>query len=138
VAGSTPEAYLGAQRAERFVTGPLGEGTRTFRFGDGQAARLPLHHLAFDGRWLIRGQSAEPAGGTGRLHLRVAARKVFLVLGSRDAPRPVKVALDGRAYRTVRVRAHRLYELVRLRRPGVHLLTLTLPRGVEGYAFTFG
>jgi len=138
IAGATPETYLGAERAERFVTGPFGEGTQAFRFGDGQAAGLPVHHLAFDGRWLIRRQSAEPAGDRGRLHLRFAARKVFLVLGSRDAPRSVEVALDGRAYRTVRVREHRLYELVQLRRPGVHLLTLNVPRGVEGYAFTFG
>jgi cytochrome c biogenesis protein CcdA/thiol-disulfide isomerase/thioredoxin len=138
VAGATPETYLGAERAERFVTGPFGEGTQTFRFADEQAAGLPVHHLAFDGRWLIRRQSAEPAGDRGRLHLRFAARKVFLVLGSRDAPRSVEVALDGRADRTVRVREHRLYELVRLRRPGVHLLTLSVPRGVEGYAFTFG
>jgi cytochrome c biogenesis protein CcdA/thiol-disulfide isomerase/thioredoxin len=138
VADATPETYLGAERAQRFVTGPLGEGTQTFRFEDAQAAQLPVHHLAFDGRWLIRGQSAEPAGDGGRLHLRFAARKVFLVLGAREAPRPVEVALDGRPYRTVRVGAHRLYELVRLRRPGVHLLTLSVPRGVEGYAFTFG
>jgi cytochrome c biogenesis protein CcdA/thiol-disulfide isomerase/thioredoxin len=137
-AGATPETYLGAERAERFVTGRFGEGTQAFRFGDSQAARLPVHHLAFDGRWMIRGQSAEPAGEDGRLHLRFAARKVFLVLGSRDGSRSVDVALDGRAYRTVRVRAHRLYELVRLRRPGVHLLTLSVPRRVEGYAFTFG
>ena len=138
IAGATPETYLGAERAERFVTGPFGEGTQAFRFGDGQAAGLPVHHLAFDGRWLIRRQSAEPAGDRGRLHLRFAARKVFLVLGSRDAPGSVEVALDGRAYRTVRVREHRLYELVQLRRPGIHLLTLNVPRGVEGYAFTFG
>jgi cytochrome c biogenesis protein CcdA/thiol-disulfide isomerase/thioredoxin len=138
VRGATPETYLGAERAERFITGPLGEGTQRFRFGDAQAAQLPVHHLALDGRWLIRGQSAEPARDGGRLHLRFAARKVFLVLGARDAPRPVEVAVDGRPYRTVHVGAHRLYELVRLRRPGVHLLTLSVPRGVEGYAFTFG
>jgi hypothetical protein len=138
VAGATPETYLGAERAERFVTGPLSEGRQRFSLPDEQAARLPVHHLGFDGRWLIRRQSAEPAAGGARLQLRFAARKVFLVLGSRGASRAVEVALDGRAYRTVRVGAHRLYELVRLRRPGVHLLTLRIPRGVEGYAFTFG
>ena len=138
IAGATPETYLGAERAERFVTGPFGEGTQTFRFDDGQAAGLPTHHLALDGRWLIRRQSAEPAGHRSRLYLRFAARRVFLVLGSRDAPGSVEVVLDGRPYRTVRVHEHRLYELVRLRRPGIHLLTLSVPRGVEGYAFTFG
>ena len=33
---------------------------------------------------------------------------------------------------------HRLYELVRLPRPGDHLLTLRLGPGTEAYAFTFG
>ena len=41
---------------------------------------------------------------------------------------------DGRA----RVAEQRLYRLVELRRPGVHQLTLELPPGVSGYAFTFG
>jgi cytochrome c biogenesis protein CcdA len=52
--------------------------------------------------------------------------------------RRVEVAVDGRPQRTVVVRDHRLYELVRLTQPGDHLLTLTFERGIEAYAFTFG
>ena len=33
---------------------------------------------------------------------------------------------------------HRLYDIVRLREPGAHRLTLEPERGVEAYAFTFG
>ena len=39
---------------------------------------------------------------------------------------------------TVTVRGNRLYELVRLPRPGEHRLALTLAPGTEAYAFTFG
>ena len=50
----------------------------------------------------------------------------------------MEVAIDGRRRRTVAVRDHRLYELVRLKKPGDHLLTLVFERGIEAYAFTFG
>jgi hypothetical protein len=50
----------------------------------------------------------------------------------------VRVELDGRPRGTVTVDGNRLYELVRLPRPGSHLLTLTLAPGTEAYAFTFG
>jgi hypothetical protein len=48
------------------------------------------------------------------------------------------VSLDGHLQRTVRVRADRLYTLVRLPEPGNHTLDLTLSPGTEAYAFTFG
>ena len=136
--GATPETYLGFERAERFVSGPLMPGLQQFRLAPGQARALPPHHLGLDGAWRISAQSAEPVGRAGRLNLRFSARKVFLVLGSRSGPRPVDVLLDGRRFRQVRVQRHRLYELVRLPRPGNHLLTLRVPPGVKGYAFTFG
>jgi hypothetical protein len=48
------------------------------------------------------------------------------------------VALEGRPRGTLVVTGHRLYDVVRLRRGGRHLLTLTPDPGVEAYAFTFG
>jgi cytochrome c biogenesis protein CcdA/thiol-disulfide isomerase/thioredoxin len=136
--GATPETYLGAARADRFVNGPLTPGTHAFRLTRSQAGGLPPHHVGLDGRWRIDAESAEPADRAGRLHLRFAAQNVFLVLGSRGGERTVEVTLDGRRYRRVRVGSHRLYELVNLREPGEHLLSLRLPQGVKGYAFTFG
>jgi cytochrome c biogenesis protein CcdA/thiol-disulfide isomerase/thioredoxin len=137
-AAATPETYVGSARAERFVNGPLIDGTSTFTLGDQAAADLPLHHAGLDGRWRIEPERSIAAGAGSRLHLRFAARKVFLVLGSERGTRAVRVGVDGRAHRTVRVSAHTLYELVRLPSAGVHLLTLELPKGVEAYAFTFG
>jgi hypothetical protein len=48
------------------------------------------------------------------------------------------VVVDGRRRHTLRVEEHRLYELLRLPRPGNHLLTLHAQPGTEAYAFTFG
>ena len=60
------------------------------------------------------------------------------MLGARGGAHDVRVELDGRPHGTVSVRGNRLYELVRLARPGEHRLALTLAPGTEAYAFTFG
>ncbi|HEY3020775.1 MAG TPA: thioredoxin family protein, partial [Solirubrobacteraceae bacterium] len=142
---STPETYLGAARAQGFVNGPIRPGLRTFA----RPATPPPDHLAYEGRWRI-GAVAATAGRGARLHLAFGARRVFLVLGSRgDAPRSVRLRLDGRPIRRrdagadvhggrVTVRRHRLYSLVDLRGPERHVLTLDFSAGVRGYAFTFG
>ncbi|MEX1141122.1 MAG: cytochrome c biogenesis protein DipZ [Thermoleophilaceae bacterium] len=143
---TTPESYLGAARADRFVNGPIPSGTRTFRV---PASGLPPDSLAYEGTWRIVADSATAVSGS-RLHLAFGARRVFLVLGSRGGrPRPVRVLLDGRplparlAGEDVRggvatVRREELYRLIDLPRPERHVLTLQLPPGVSGYAFTFG
>jgi len=85
-----------------------------------------------------------------QIHARVTARKVFLVLGTSDGrPREVRVLLDGRplpdavagrdvSHGRATVSAQRLYRLVALPRVEDRRLTVMLPPGVSGYAFTFG
>jgi thiol-disulfide isomerase/thioredoxin len=138
LAGATPESYLGAERAQRFVNGPIRPGLADFRLSTAAVAALPPHHLAYQGRWRIAGSYALADENGARLDLRFLARRVFLVLGARGGTRRVEVTVDGGRRHTVTVGAHRLYDLVRLPRPGSHLLTLTFERGVEAYAFTFG
>jgi cytochrome c biogenesis protein CcdA/thiol-disulfide isomerase/thioredoxin len=143
---TTPESYLGATRAQRFAGGPPLPGVQTF---PPVHAPLARDQLALVGRWRV-GAEAVTAVARARLRLDFTARRVFLVLGSAaDAPRPVRVLLDGRpladdlAGADVRsgrltVSRHRLYSLVALPRPGRHLLTLEAAPRVSGYAFTFG
>jgi hypothetical protein len=54
--------------------------------------------------------------------------------------RPIPAALAGDDVHagSLRVSAHRLYELVDLPRVERHVLTLRPEPGVTGYAFTFG
>lgn len=137
-AASTPESYLGAERADRVVGGPLEEGVRVFRSLDGGASAVPLHHLAFEGRWRIERSRAVAAGANARVSLRYSARRVFLVLGSSMGTRSVLVDVDGKPRDTVEVTGNRLYEIIALPRAGSHLLTLHLEQGTEAYAFTFG
>jgi thiol-disulfide isomerase/thioredoxin len=142
---TTPESYLGAARADRFLNGPIVPGTHRYEAPE----RFAYDSLAYEGTWRI-GHDAATSARRSRLHLAFGARRVFLVLGSRgNAPRSVRVLLDGKptsaelAGRDVRdgravVRRQRLYRLVELPRAERHLLTLDFDPGVSGYAFTFG
>jgi hypothetical protein len=60
---------------------------------------------------------------------------VNLVLGGKGR---VVVRLDGRRVGTVAVDGSRLYTLLELARFRTGTLELRVPRGVAGYAFTFG
>ena len=142
---ATPESYLGSARAQRFENGQILTGTHTYS----RPRTLGPDQLAYEGRWRISPDGAEAERGA-RLRIAFGAGRVYLVLGSRgNAPRAVRVGLDGRPLRArdagadVRngrlvVRRQRLYSLVRLREPGRHVLTLSFAPGVAGYAFTFG
>ncbi len=142
---ATPETYLGYERAERFLPSPLRRGTALYPGVD----ELPPLHFALSGTWNVAGESATALDGAA-IDARVTARKVFLVLSSEGGrPREVEVLLDGEPVGAaeagadvrggrVRVREERLYRLVALDRVEDRRLTLRVPRGVTGYAFTFG
>ena len=143
---TTPESYLGADRAERFANGTIEPGSHDYG-GDGVPG-LPRDGLAYRGRWRIGGQSVE-AGDSARLYLHFRARRVFLVLGSPGRSRTLRVLLDGRPLPdrlagpdvhggSAAIEQQRLYGLVDLGRVGDHVLTLVPDAGLKGYAFTFG
>jgi cytochrome c biogenesis protein CcdA/thiol-disulfide isomerase/thioredoxin len=142
---TTPESYLGAERAERFLNGAIVEGSHDY---GRSTAPLPLQALRYSGRWRISRQSATALAGA-RLQISFDARRVFLVLGSPSRPRRVRVLLNGRPIPAslggadvrdaiATVSFQRLYRLVELPAVQRHLLTLEFEPGVTGYAFTFG
>src|SRR3954454_4259544 len=135
---ATPETYLGSQRAERFDNGPIRTGVHDY--GAGSVTPRP-DHLAYRGTWGITPDGAE-AGAGARLYLNFRAREVYLVLGSRDRTRAMKVLLDGRAIAAsragpdvhggvVRVGPQRLYRLVSLPASGNHVLELRPAAGIR-------
>jgi cytochrome c biogenesis protein CcdA/thiol-disulfide isomerase/thioredoxin len=141
---TTPETYLGAARAERFVNPTLSPGTHDF----GLPPAPPPNEFAYRGRWRITRESATAAKSAG-LDLSFGARRVYLVLGSPGRARRVRVTLDGHPISSrdagadvhggvVTVNSQRLYNLVDLPRVGHHALELKFQAGVAGYAFTFG
>lgn len=144
-AQTTPESYLGAERAERFANGEIVEGLHRYGFS---AAPPQPEELRYSGSWRIARQSAT-AVASARLQLSFNARRVFLVLGSTQRPRHLRLLLDGRpipsslsggdVHRSIAtVSFQRLYRLVELPSVQRHLLTLEFEPGLTGYAFTFG
>jgi cytochrome c biogenesis protein CcdA/thiol-disulfide isomerase/thioredoxin len=148
---ATPETYLGAERAQGFVNGPIVPGRHSFgaiRAGDRVVEALPPNALAYRGEWTIAPKSAT-AGEHAAIDVNFGARRVFLVLGSEEGPRGVRVRLDGRPIPnrlagedvkngTATVSEQRLYRLVELPGAERHVLTLEPDPGISGYAFTFG
>jgi cytochrome c biogenesis protein CcdA/thiol-disulfide isomerase/thioredoxin len=141
---TTPESYLGSLRAERFANGAILPGRQDF----GDAPDPAQDGLSYGGVWEI-GREQATAGPGAALELAFGARRVFLVLGSPDHARRVRVLLDGKpipdalAGRDVHggvatIAGQRLYDLVDLPRVERHVLELRPASGVQGYAFTFG
>jgi cytochrome c biogenesis protein CcdA/thiol-disulfide isomerase/thioredoxin len=141
----TPETYLGSKRADGFVNGAILPGTRDY----GGPTRPPANRFAYAGRWRVGEEAAAPAARGARLLAHTVARRVFLVLGSPDRPRRMRVLLDGRPLPSrlagadvhggeVTIGPQRLYRLVDLPRVQDHVLTLVPEPGISGYAFTFG
>jgi cytochrome c biogenesis protein CcdA/thiol-disulfide isomerase/thioredoxin len=141
---TTPETYLGAARAERFVNPMLSPGSHDF----GAPESPPSNEFAYRGRWRIALDSATAQRGAA-LDLSFGARRVYLVLGSPRHSRRMRVLLDGRPIPAslagsdvkngvVEVTAQRLYNLVNLPKVENHTLRLIPEAGVMGYAFTFG
>jgi cytochrome c biogenesis protein CcdA/thiol-disulfide isomerase/thioredoxin len=142
----TPESYLGAELARRFTNGTITRGVHDF--GPGPAQPPPLSGLRYTGVWKVGADGATAVREAG-LQLRFRARRVYLVMGSPEQSRAVRVLLDGRTIPpslagtkiragAAQVRFQTVYNLVGL--PGVqtHTLTVRPAPGVSVYDYTFG
>lgn len=142
----TPETYLGSLRARGWLNGQLEPGRFDF---DAPQDAPPLNGFAYSGQWRITEESGE-ALRNARIDATFRARDVYLVLGSPQGEREVRVLLDGQPIApedagedvtragVVEVSKERLYRLVESPEAGEHTLTLEFDEGVSGYAFTFG
>jgi cytochrome c biogenesis protein CcdA/thiol-disulfide isomerase/thioredoxin len=139
---TTPESYLGANRAERFSNGRISDGREDF----GTPHPPGRDELAYAGRWEIGREAAVARGG--RLLLNFKAKHVYLVMGG-GGVHSVRVLLDGKPIPraeagadvhegVVETSAERLYTLVSLPSQQRHTLTLQPQAGTRLYDFTFG
>jgi cytochrome c biogenesis protein CcdA/thiol-disulfide isomerase/thioredoxin len=140
---TTPESYLGAERAGNFTNGTIKLGVHDYTLETPDSGQL-----SYGGEWKIEDQPVT-AGKGAKLALNFGARRVYLVLGSPGKPRRMKVLLDGKPIAPaddgkdvhngyVTVTNQRLYNLVELPKVEHHVLELVPEEGVQGYAFTFG
>jgi len=127
----TPESYLGYERLDRNGGDLVVEDEpHAYTFPRG----LLENALAFGGVWTVKDERAI-AGLSASVRLQYRARNVYLVLTGTGS---VRVLVDGKPERTVRVSGDRLYTLVEREEIGDHLLELRFSPGLAGYAFTFG
>src|SRR3954447_26858640 len=143
---TSPETYLGTQRAQGWIAGEPRAGENDYPRVDG---KLPVNTFAFGGTWKVGEQAATAVRGA-TIDATVHARNVYLVLSPpRSGRGTVQVLVDGKPARAgvagadirggrVTVTSQRLYTLVSLPRNERHALKLRLSPGVSGYAFTFG
>jgi cytochrome c biogenesis protein CcdA/thiol-disulfide isomerase/thioredoxin len=135
---TTPETYLGFQRAERFA-GSVGgrNGFSADQFATYDAPdKLSLHEWSYAGSWNVHDSSAS-AGQGAEITLRFSAKDVFLVAGPGGGG-PGKIEVSGaEVNETITVDGHRLYTI----RKGElvdRTLRLKVSAGLEVFAFTFG
>jgi cytochrome c biogenesis protein CcdA/thiol-disulfide isomerase/thioredoxin len=131
----TPETYLGYERIGFFVGSPLVKDRESaYTIPD----FIPADGFAYGGRWTVEDERIV-AGEGARLRLKYHAHDVFLVLGTSGEAETVKVTVDSRTVRTIRVAEDRLYTLARFPGPTKsRTLDLEFSPGTEAYAFTFG
>lgn len=130
----TPETYLGYARSERFKT--LEPAVNIYQYPE----KLQLHEWALKGNWERAAEkiTALKSGATIKLHF--YAKKVFLVLGSKNNTLiSVNILLNGKLIGTKNIEHATLYELLNLPeiQEGTVEITAQSP-GLEAYAFTFG
>jgi len=146
ISSRTPELYLGWGRMGYFASPDelVRDKQKTYKLPD----EIALHHFALSGSWTIEEERSMPSEGS-TLVLAFEAKDVFLVMRASEKGR-IKVYLDDKlvgegvsgkdiAKSQTTVDVDRLYELVKLDKPGQHVLKLEfLDPGIELYAFTFG
>ena len=135
---TTPETYLGTERGQGWVSGPL---AGLHDYGAQAPANLALNDFAYSGTWRTAGQPALAIANAG-IDAEVQAKNVYLVLSKSQASSgKVEVLLDGHPIAPadagadvhdghVTVSGERLYSLVVAAPRPAHALEPALrPRG---------
>ncbi|MGK9171580.1 cytochrome c biogenesis protein DipZ [Inquilinus limosus] len=146
----SPETYLGAGRAENFISpgGFVRNASHVYAAGSPQ-----LNQWSLTGDWTVSGERAALNRADGGIVYRFHARDLHLVMGPGADGKPVRfrVTIDGAAPGDSRgsdtdadgrgiVTDQRLYQLVRQDSPVADRTfeIWFLDPGVQAYAFTFG
>lgn len=146
----SPETYVGADRAENFVSpgGAVLGAAHTYKPGTPR-----LNEWALKGNWTVGSEQAGLNATDGGIVYRFHARDLHLVLGPGKDGKPVRfrVTIDGAAPGDSHgvdvddsgqgtVTGQRLYQLVRQNGPVAdHTFEITFQDpGVQAFAFTFG
>ena len=96
---------------------------------------LAANRFALDGAWSLQTQYAQPSTADARVRLNYTAGEVRMVLAGSGT---VSYAIDG-VTKTLHVSGTpNSYRLLKTGGAHTGTVTVTVPRGVQAYSFTFG
>ncbi|HUD11250.1 MAG TPA: redoxin family protein [Candidatus Saccharimonadia bacterium] len=141
----TPETYFGTNRDADYSGSPdLTDGTFNFK----STGTLPQNGWALNGNWQISPEYITSQSNGSTLTFSVYAKDVYVVAGNAGgASQQMKVSLpaaNSGQYGSdanggvASINGSRLYHIVSLPQAGTTTVTLTVPKGVSLYTFTFG
>ena len=143
----TPEIYLGYARAEHYQPGTqlYKDQTHTYKY----TIPVTINTVGVDGPWLIK-KDCITSQDTCTLTLHFIAHAVYIVMEA-PTPQEITVLLDGKPipekYYTkdtqpsgvIIVHEARMYEIVNFHDEYKdHVISITMPKAVSVYTFTFG
>lgn len=146
-ADQTPETYFGTNRTQDFVGSPdLNNGTASFTPTPG--VDLSANAWTLGGSWQINPEYIASNSAQATLTFHTVAKDVYMVASpTNNQPGTVGVSLaNGNAGHygsdapdgQVTVNSSKLYHIVSLPQAGDATVTLTVPKGIQLYTFTFG
>ena len=141
----TPETYFGTNRDSGYLGTPaLNDGTSNF-VAD---SNLGVNNWTINGSWQIAPENITSEGDNNTLTFSVQAKDVYVVAGtSNNMPANVKVSLPPQfngqfgsndPNGNLTINGSSLYHIASLNKFGQTELTLTVPKNVVLYTFTFG
>lgn len=144
-ANQTPETYFGTNRTEDFIGSPsLADGTATYS----PYSPLTPNEWTLNGAWQVDPEYITSASNNAMLTFNFVAKNVYVVAGSlNNQNETVSVSIAGTnnsdygsdvTNGQMTISAPRLYSIVSLKQLGNTTVTLSVPRGVSLYTFTFG
>jgi cytochrome c biogenesis protein CcdA/thiol-disulfide isomerase/thioredoxin len=141
----TPETYFGTNR-EQAYEGPSSLSNGTFNFTPDTS--LDPNAWTLSGNWQINPEYITSGDSNAQLTINVTAKNVYMVAGStNNQSESVGVGLPSDvagqygsdvSNGEVNISGSRLYHIVSLKQFGSTTVTLTVPKGVSLYTFTFG
>jgi cytochrome c biogenesis protein CcdA/thiol-disulfide isomerase/thioredoxin len=141
----TPETYFGTNREAGYIGSPnLNTETANFQ----PESNLSDNSWTLSGKWTISPEYITSNSSASTLKFNVNAKDVYMVAGSaNNQPAQVVVNLpspQSSQYGSdapngvVAISGSRLYHIVSLSKTGTTTVTLTVPKNVSLYTFTFG
>ena len=143
----SPETYFGTNRGTDYV-GQSNLTDGTFTLSPAPNNLLGTNDWTLGGSWQISPEYITSNGASSTLTYRAQAKNIYMVAGSAsNQPQTVQVSLPSdmagqygpdAPNGLATVGGSRLYHIVSLNQFGNTTVTLTVPKGVSLYTFTFG